>query len=181
MESSLDTQSTSQSDGVDGASESPIGETSATIVRTVSDLVDVMGRGGLTELDLDYLDVRIRLRVGPQHPAPIQYVSMESTGQAPPPPVSAVAAPAAAPVRAGHIITAPMVGTFYSAPSPQDPPFVTVGDMVRTGQVIGIIEAMKIMNEITADADGVVAEVVATNATAVEYGSELIRLAPAGG
>jgi acetyl-CoA carboxylase biotin carboxyl carrier protein len=148
----------------------------------VSDLVDVMGRGGLTELDLDYLDIRIRLRVGPSIPAgALQYVA--AAPASPMPAATTPVAPAEVPAAraSGHVVTAPMVGTFYASPSPSDPPFVSVGDTIRVGQVIGIIEAMKIMNEITADAAGVVAEVVATNATAVEYGSELIRLAPAGG
>jgi acetyl-CoA carboxylase biotin carboxyl carrier protein len=99
-----------------------------------------------------------------------------------------VAAPAAAPNAigdgeseepvAGHIVTAPMVGTYYRSTSPSDPPLVQVGDRVDAGQLIGIIEAMKIMNEITADRSGTVLEVIAQNATAVEYGSPLIRLGP---
>ena len=181
MESPLDTESTSQTDDTDGMSANAVSQTSATIVRTVSDLVDVMDRGGLTELDLDYLDVRIRLRVGQQHIAPVQYVPAESASPVPTTAPPTVAAPPVTPVETGHIIAAPMVGTFYSSPSPQDPPFVSVGDTIRTGQVIGIIEAMKIMNEITADADGIVAEVIATNATPVEFGSDLVRLSPAGG
>jgi len=79
----------------------------------------------------------------------------------------------------GHVVAAPMIGTFYASPSPGDPPFVEVGDSVEVGQTIGIIEAMKIMNEITSDRAGVVAEVLARNAEAVEYGSPLIRIVPA--
>jgi len=78
----------------------------------------------------------------------------------------------------GYVVTAPMVGTFYRSTSPTDPPFVQPGDRVEAGQLIGIIEAMKIMNEITADRSGTVLEVIADNATAVEYGSPLIRLGP---
>lgn len=78
----------------------------------------------------------------------------------------------------GHIVTAPMVGTFYQAASPADPPLVQVGDRIEVGQLIGIIEAMKIMNEITSDRAGTVVEVIAENAKAVEYGSPLIRLRP---
>ena len=78
----------------------------------------------------------------------------------------------------GHLITAPMVGTFYQSPSPSDPPLVQVGDRVEAGQLVGIIEALKIMNEITSDRSGTVLEVIAANATAVEYGSPLIRLGP---
>jgi acetyl-CoA carboxylase biotin carboxyl carrier protein len=71
-----------------------------------------------------------------------------------------------------------MVGTFYHSASPSDPPLVQVGDRVEVGQLIGIIEAMKIMNEITADRAGTVLDVLVPNATAVEYGSPLIRLGP---
>jgi acetyl-CoA carboxylase biotin carboxyl carrier protein len=76
----------------------------------------------------------------------------------------------------GHIVTAPMIGTFYASPTPSDPPFVRLGDTVHAGQTIGIIEAMKIMNEIVADRSGVVTEIMAINAQAVEYGSPLMRL-----
>lgn len=134
----------------------------------------MMGRGGITELDLDYMDVRIRLRgasasvpAAPAAPAaPVALASNSVVPVTPPAPV-------------GKAVTAPMVGTFYAAASPQDPPFVQIGDVVRVGQVIGIIEAMKIMNEIISDHEGVVSEVVATNGQPVEYGSELLRLAPA--
>jgi len=88
-------------------------------------------------------------------------------------PVAMAAAPA---VDAGHVVTAPMIGTFYASPSPGEPAFVSVGDTVEVGQVIGIIEAMKIMNEITADRAGTVSEVFVTNAQPVEYGSPLVRL-----
>jgi acetyl-CoA carboxylase biotin carboxyl carrier protein len=86
---------------------------------------------------------------------------------------AAEAAPAA---EVGHVVTAPMIGTFYSSPSPGEPAFVAVGDRVDVGQVIGIIEAMKIMNEITSDRAGTVSEVFVSNAQPVEYGSPLIRL-----
>jgi acetyl-CoA carboxylase biotin carboxyl carrier protein len=76
----------------------------------------------------------------------------------------------------GHLVAAPMIGTFYSAPSPGEPAFVSVGDIVEAGQVIGIIEAMKIMNEIAADRAGTVAEIYVKNSQSVEYGSPLIRL-----
>ena len=77
-----------------------------------------------------------------------------------------------------HVIRAPMIGTFYTAPAPNEPPFVQPGDVVEEGQTIGIIEAMKIMNEIAADRAGTVVELLAQNAQTVEYGSPLIRLAP---
>lgn len=71
------------------------------------------------------------------------------------------------------VITCPLVGTFYSSPAPDAEDYVKVGDTVKKGQVIGIVEAMKLMNEITSDCDGVVREVCAENAEAVEYGQPL--------
>ena len=76
----------------------------------------------------------------------------------------------------GECITSPMVGTFYSSPSEEDDPYVKVGDCVKKGQVLGIIETMKLMNEITSDRDGVIAEVLVENEQVVEYGQGLFRI-----
>ena len=75
--------------------------------------------------------------------------------------------------KSGKTITSPLVGVFYAAPSEDADPFVKVGDPVKRGQVVGIVEAMKLMNEITSDCDGVVREVCVENAEAVEYGQPL--------
>ncbi|MFT4070279.1 acetyl-CoA carboxylase biotin carboxyl carrier protein, partial [Paraburkholderia sp.] len=85
---------------------------------------------------------------------------------------SAPAAPAAAAPQ-GHVVTSPMVGTFYRAPSPGADPFVQVGDTVKEGQTICIIEAMKLLNEIESDKSGVVKEILVENGQAVEYGQPL--------
>jgi acetyl-CoA carboxylase biotin carboxyl carrier protein len=110
---------------------------------------------------------------------------------APPPPFAGLGAapaatgsgPAAAPAAAGppagsHILTSPIVGTFYRASSPDAPPFVEIGSRVKKGQVLCIIEAMKLMNEIESDVDGVVAEVYPQNAQAVEFGEPLFAIQP---
>ncbi|HYL06282.1 MAG TPA: acetyl-CoA carboxylase biotin carboxyl carrier protein [Thermoanaerobaculia bacterium] len=75
-----------------------------------------------------------------------------------------------------HVLTSPIVGTFYRAPSPDSPPFVEVGSRVRKGQVMCIIEAMKLMNEIECDVDGTVAEIYPQNAQAVEFGEPLFGI-----
>jgi acetyl-CoA carboxylase biotin carboxyl carrier protein len=75
-----------------------------------------------------------------------------------------------------HILNSPIVGTFYSAPSPDAPPFVDIGSRVRKGQVLCIIEAMKLMNEIESDVDGVVAQIFPQNAQAVEFGEPLFAI-----
>ena len=78
--------------------------------------------------------------------------------------------------KSGKTITSPLVGVFYAAPSEDADPFVKAGDSVKKGQVVGIVEAMKLMNEITSDCDGVVREVCVENAEAVEYGQPLFLI-----
>jgi acetyl-CoA carboxylase biotin carboxyl carrier protein len=86
------------------------------------------------------------------------------------------AAPAAAPEAAGTFISSPFVGTFYRAPSPEAPAFVDAGQAVRKGQVVCIVEAMKLMNEIEAEAEGKIEEILVQNGEHVEYGQHLFRL-----
>ncbi len=96
--------------------------------------------------------------------------------------VAAVPAPvAAAPTSAaqeekGQLVKSPLVGTFYNAPSPDSPAYVKVGDTVKKGQILGIIEAMKLMNEIESDYDGVVTEILIKNEETVEFGQPLFRI-----
>ena len=131
----------------------------------VRKLAAVLEDHHLSQIDVTLGPLQIRLKAGKV----AEPVAAAPAAQA----ITTAALPAG---EAGHVVTAPMIGTFYSAPSPGEPPFVSVGDEVETGQVIGIIEAMKIMNEITADRSGTVTEVFVTNAQPVEYGSPLVRL-----
>ncbi|MBN1939596.1 MAG: acetyl-CoA carboxylase biotin carboxyl carrier protein [Candidatus Aminicenantes bacterium] len=77
-----------------------------------------------------------------------------------------------------HAVVSPMVGTFYRAPSPSSPPFVDVGDVVKKRQILCIVEAMKLMNEIESDADGVIKEICVENGKPVEYGQKLFVIVP---
>jgi acetyl-CoA carboxylase biotin carboxyl carrier protein len=86
------------------------------------------------------------------------------------------AAPAPEPATDAHLVRSPIVGTFYASPSPDAEPFVRVGDHVRKGQVLCIVEAMKLMNEIESDADGTVAQVLVRNAQPIEYGEPLFAI-----
>ncbi len=144
----------------EGRDEHPSPERVADLVRA---LAGVMQQDSVTELDLDLgsLTLRMRRAAGPSAPVAA--------------PVSADVE-VAKPEAPGHVVSAPMVGTFYTSPTPSAPPFVAVGDFVTAGQTIGIIEAMKIMNEITTDRSGVVLEFLVDNAQPVEYGSPLIRV-----
>jgi acetyl-CoA carboxylase biotin carboxyl carrier protein len=93
---------------------------------------------------------------------------------------AAAAKPAEKPAEGpGHVVTSPFVGTFYRAPSPDSPPFVEVGTVVKKGQVLCIVEAMKLMNEIEAEVAGKIAEIYVANATPVEFGAKLFRVEPA--
>jgi acetyl-CoA carboxylase biotin carboxyl carrier protein len=106
----------------------------------------------------------------------------QAAAAAPLPPPAAVhvaAAPAekaAKPVEAGAVLTSPFVGTFYRAPAPEAPPFVDAGQAVRKGQVVCIVEAMKLMNEIESEFDGKILEILVKNAEHVEYGQPLFRI-----
>jgi acetyl-CoA carboxylase biotin carboxyl carrier protein len=113
--------------------------------------------------------------------APLPPASATSLGEARPRPSTPTRAPVAeAPAdKKGHLITSPFVGTFYRAPSPDQPPFVEVGSPVRKGQVLCIIEAMKLMNEIESEVAGKVAEVLVQNGQPVEFGQPLFRIEPA--
>jgi acetyl-CoA carboxylase biotin carboxyl carrier protein len=134
-----------------------------------------------TEFDLTEIEVgkggQIRVRRGGLVQAgPAVVTQAGPAGGAPrsialTPPVASADAP-------GTFITSPFVGTFYRAPSPEAPSFIEVGKTVRKGQVVCIVEAMKLMNEIEAEADGKVEEILVKNGEHVEYGQHLIRLSP---
>ena len=130
----------------------------------VQSLATVMRQSAITELDLALGDVSVRLR----RPTP-DHDGGEMRPSDHPVPIPELNAPEI-------LITAPMIGTFYASPTPGGQPFVAEGDEVYVGQTIGIIEAMKIMNEIAADRAGIVEAILVGNGQPVEYGSPLMRL-----
>ncbi len=140
-------------------------------------LIDMMARGGIAELSLRTEAVKLRLRTregitgsGNQSmPASAAQVATSAPNE--------TIMPSEEPE--GVVIPAPMIGTFYRSPGPGEPPFVEADDEVSTGQTIGIIEAMKIMNEIASEFSGKVAEFLVENGQPVEYGQPLLRLIPA--
>jgi len=146
-------------------------------VRKIRRLVELMNEHDLGEVDLRQGDQRIRLRRG-QEPV----VTMVA------PPVAAHAAPAAAAPAADDssappaedpnatYIVSPMVGTFYSASNPEEPPFVKVGDQVGPDSVVCILEAMKVFNEIPAECSGSIAAILVESGDAIEYGQKLFKI-----
>lgn len=136
------------------------------VVTTVRELIDLMAAGGISELDVATGDLSIRLRTPTVAAGTMPMAVMTPSVPASEPPAQP----------AGHVITSPMIGTFYAAPAPGEPDFVAVGDHVEAGQVIGIVEAMKIMNEIVADKSGTIVEMLVANAQPVEFGSPLARM-----
>ena len=147
-------------------------------LRKLKTLIDLVAESGISELEVTEGEGKVRIvKSAPQVVAPMQYAPMPMQA-APAVGVPAAAAPAAVSAEAtalpaGHIVTSPMVGTFYRSPSPGAAEFVKVGDTVKEGQTICIIEAMKLLNEIEADKAGVIKEILIDNGQAVEYGQPL--------
>ncbi len=143
-------------------------------LRKLKKLIDLVQESGIAELEITEGEEKVRIvKTGP---APIVTASAQTPSAAAPAPTGTSTAPeteAPAAPPAGHIVKSPMVGTFYRAPSPGEKPFVEIGDAVETGQTICVIEAMKLLNEIEADQDGVIKAVVAENGQPVEYGEAL--------
>jgi acetyl-CoA carboxylase biotin carboxyl carrier protein len=149
--------------------------------REIRRLADLLKEYDLSEVEVEREGVRVRLRRDVQA-APAMPVSPAPHQGAPVAPGPALLAEAAATAGAGeaHLLTieAPMVGTFYRAPSPDASPFVREGDRVKKGQVVCIVEAMKLMNEIESKVAGRVVKVLVENAQPVEYGQPLFLLEP---
>lgn len=143
-------------------------------LRKLKTLIDLVSESNVSELEITEAEGKIRIVKGGgavvQHYAPIN----QPVNQAPSVPVAVPeAALPAVPVDTGHTVKSPMVGTFYRSASPGAKSFVEVGDVVKEGQTLCIIEAMKILNEIESDKSGTVRRMLADNGQAVEYGQPL--------
>ncbi len=158
--------------------------------KEIRQLLKALAEYEASEFTLDTGDYKLTIKRGSQvvmTAAPVE-VAVQPTAPAGAAPATApaqeaapaAAAPAAAPAASSNLIDvlAPIVGTFYAAPSPDAPSFVKVGDRVKPGTVLCIIEAMKLMNEIEAEVAGVVREVAVSNEDPVEYGQVLFRIEP---
>jgi acetyl-CoA carboxylase biotin carboxyl carrier protein len=154
-------------------------------IRKVKKLIELLEESGMSEIEIHEGEESVRISRGSTIAAP----QVHHVPQAP-----MSVAPASAPLSShivatdntlsddysseGHVITAPMVGIFYTSPSPEEPAFVGKGQTIKTGDVICIIEAMKIMNQIEADTEGTLLRVLVENGDAVEYGQPLFIIEP---
>lgn len=153
-------------------------------MKDLRELIEFLKQYQVAEFDLDRGDIKIRLKFTQAAPAP-GIVDLARLASVPAAAAAPVAAPAAAPAPeappadpdAGlHIVKSPIVGTFYGSPSPGAPPFVSPGDRVEKGQVVCIVEAMKLMNEIESDAAGEVVKCFISNGQPIEFGQPLFSI-----
>ena len=153
-------------------------------LRKLKTLIDLVQQSGIAELEITEGEEKVRISrggSGAQQAAPVQVYTLPQAGAAPAAgvPVSAGAPAAAAEGEAvpeGHVIRSPMVGTFYRASAPGAKAFVEVGQAVKAGDTLCIIEAMKLLNEIEADQDGTVKAILVESGQPVEYGEPLFIL-----
>jgi acetyl-CoA carboxylase biotin carboxyl carrier protein len=151
----------------------------------ILELIDKVADRGIASVEIEHAGTKVRIEGKSSQPQVIHVGEMKSESSAPSP---AAPPPTAAEIKAAekkaedesdaglHIITSPIVGTFYRSPSPESGPFVNVGDRISKGKVLCIIEAMKLMNEIESDIDGVIARIYPSNGQPVEYGEKLFAV-----
>ncbi|MDB2360333.1 acetyl-CoA carboxylase biotin carboxyl carrier protein [Porticoccaceae bacterium] len=148
-------------------------------IRKLKKLIELLEQSNINELEINEGDESVRISRGatavsyaaPPAPAPL--------AAAPAPVAAPAAVEAAAPASeelAGHAVKSPMVGTFYASPAPDSPPFVTVGQTVAAGDVICIIEAMKMMNQIEADKAGTIGAILIEDGEAVEFDQPIVTI-----
>ena len=159
--------------------------------KELKELIEFLIEKDIAEFELERGDVKVKIKRAGEHTvvhshAEPRYYAVPPVGAAPG--EMAVAPPSAAPPPAApatpapeeglHSVKSPIVGTFYEAPSPGAPPFAKVGDSVEVGQVLCIVEAMKLLNEIESDVAGEIVKKLATNGQPIEYGQELFVIRP---
>lgn len=144
-------------------------------LRKLKTLIDLVSESNVSELEITEADGKVRIVKAGAAPVAVAMPMMQApVAAAPAAPVAAAVAAEAAPAEeTGHVCKSPMVGTFYRASSPGAKAFAEVGDQVKAGQPVCIIEAMKIMNEIEADQDGTITKILVDNGQPVEYGQPL--------
>jgi acetyl-CoA carboxylase biotin carboxyl carrier protein len=159
-------------------------------IKEVKDLIQDILHSDISEFELEHTGTKLRLRrgftSGDGMPAPTaQITDRPAAGSPESHPVMAVPAAAAAVPKGGaateeilHIITSPIVGTFYRSPAPSAEPYIKIGNKIEIGTILCIVEAMKLMNEIPSDVAGEVVEIHAENGQPIEYGQQLFSIRP---
>jgi acetyl-CoA carboxylase biotin carboxyl carrier protein len=145
-------------------------------LRKLKTLIDLVSESNISELEITEADGKVRIvKADPTPPmaAPVHYIAAPQQAMPAPTAAQPVAAPAEAAAELGHVVKSPMVGTFYRSASPGAEAFAEIGTVVKVGDAICIIEAMKIMNEIEADKAGTVKQILCENGQAVEFGQPL--------
>ena len=148
-------------------------------IRKVKKLIELLEESGIDELEIKEGEETVRIARNRHHAGPVTYQMAPQQQYAAPAPAAAPAAPAEKKEdvrRSGHAMRSPMVGTFYRSPSPGSPSFVEVGASVKVGDVVCIIEAMKMMNQITADKAGVVEAILVESGQPVEFDQPLFTI-----
>jgi len=149
-------------------------------LRKIKKLIDLLEESNLAELEIKEGEEVVRLSRVPKNTAPAAAAPAAvaaPVASAPAPAAAAVEAPAANALPAGHVVKAPMVGTFYALASPSTPAFVKVGQQVKAGETLGIIEAMKMFNQIEADVAGTVQAILVENGQPVEFDEPMFVIA----
>jgi len=154
--------------------------------KDIKSIVDLMKKNSISDFELEKEDFKIKLhRTDGNKTDNVQIQNYLPPGTLQPAPIPVSEQPATETPKTKSTVTkdpeikSPMIGTFYRAPSPESDDYVQVGDHVNADSVVCIVEAMKVMNEIKAEISGVITEIVAENASAVEYGQPLFRVRPA--
>jgi len=148
----------------------------------IKELLQIFNESGVGELEVQRGEDRLRIKRAGMNKEyvmpPVQQSAPTAAAPAPQAVTAAAAAPARAPESEGMLVKSPIVGTYYDAPSPDAPSFVRVGDSVEPGQVLCIIESMKLMNEIEAETGGTIVAKLVENGRPVEYGEALFSIRP---
>jgi acetyl-CoA carboxylase biotin carboxyl carrier protein len=142
-------------------------------IRKVKKLMELLEQSGMAEIEIKEGEESVKISRYGNSPAP-SHSFVQQQAPASLPPMAAAPVIADQPSTIGQSLTSPMVGTYYSAPSPTAKPFVTIGQHVKQGDTIGIVEAMKIMNQIEAEQSGTVLQILVKDGEAVEFGQPLI-------
>lgn len=147
--------------------------------KEIEELVEILVQQNLTEIELERKDLRVRIRRDQTNPSPLSVsASFPSLDQLQPQHVPLPVEPSFPESSRFLTVTSPIVGTFYRSPSPDADSYVEEGDLVKKGQVICIVEAMKLMNEIESEIDGRVVKILIESGSAVEYGQPLFLIDP---